>query len=187
MDLPAGSPPGARLDPNIYSGTVTVTNTTTTTVTSITGEERAGFISGPSTLTPGRLGTYTFTLEGSSVGDLPDEQALPLMFSGEGPSGLVNGSGIAYFKFPNPRRVEAHDHCCDHQRSPVSRIRSADPDGSVFKGTVTLTNSTSSTVTGIFGETSQAVHLLATASPSGSQAPPLVLGDFNLAVPATNR
>jgi hypothetical protein len=186
VDLPAGSPPGAQLDPNIYSGTVTVTNATATTVTSITGEERAGFISGPSTLAAGQTGTYTFTLEGSSSGDLPDEQALPLTFSGEGSSGLVDGYGIAYFTFPildvsSLAITAATINGQPAMTGPGPQVAA----GSVFNGTVTLTNGTSSKVTGIYGETGQAVQLLATAAPSGSQAPPLVLGDFSLAVSAT--
>jgi hypothetical protein len=186
VDLPAGSPPGAQLDPNIYSGTVTVTNATATTVTSITGEERAGFISGPSTLTAGQTGTYTFSFEGSSSGDLPDEQALPLMFSGEGASGLVNGYGIAYFTFPILDVSSLTITAATINGQPA--MTGTGPQvaaGSVFNGTVTLTNDTSSKVTGIYGETGQAVQLLATAAPSGTQAPPLALGDFSLAVSAT--
>jgi hypothetical protein len=57
--------------------------------------------------------------------------------------------------------------------------------GSVFDGTVTLTNNSASTVTGILGETGQAVQLLATVGTSGFQEPPLVLGGFNLAVSAS--
>jgi hypothetical protein len=186
VDLPAGSPPGAKLDPNIYSGTVTVTNATATTVTSITGEERAGFISGPSTLAAGQTGTYTFSFEGSSSGDLPDEQALPLTFSGEGSSGLVDGYGVAYFTFPLLAVSKLAITAATINGQPATTGSGPlVPAGSVFNGTVTLTNSTSSKVTGIYGETGQAVQLLATAAPSGSQAPPLVLGDFSLSVSAT--
>jgi hypothetical protein len=59
------------------------------------------------------------------------------------------------------------------------------PTGSVFNGTVTLTNNTSSAVTDISGETSQAVQLLATVGTSGFQEVPLVLGGFALKVAAT--
>jgi hypothetical protein len=186
VDLPAGSPPGASLEPNIYSGDVTVTNTTATTVTSITGEESAGFISGPSALSPGGTGTYSFTFEGSSSGDLPDEQALPLTFTGEGPSGLVNGIGTAYFTFPSLEVAKLDISAATINGQPaLSAPGPQVPTGSVFTGTVTLTNSTSSAVTGIFGETDQAVQLLATAAVSGDQAAPLVLGDFSLAVSAS--
>ena len=190
VNLPAGQPPGARLDPDVYAGSVTVTNTTASTVTSITGEESAGFISGPSTLAPygsaGDSGTYTFTFEGSSYGYLPDEQALPLTFSGEGSSGLVDGSGNAYFTFPSLKVsrltiTAATINGASAMTAPGPQL----PMGSVFNGTVTLTNNTSSTVTGILGETGQAVQLLATVGTSGAQEPPLVLGGFTLAVAAS--
>jgi hypothetical protein len=186
VDLPAGSPPGASLLPDVYAGDVTVKNTTASTVTSITGEESAGFISGPSTLSPGGTGTYTFTFEGSSSGDLPDEQALPLTFTGEGSSGLVNGIGTAYFTFPSLEvaKLAITDATINGQpalSAPGPQVAT----GSIFTGTVTLTNSTSSTVTGIFGETDQTVQLLATVATSGDQAAPLVLGDFSLAVSAS--
>ncbi len=189
VDLPAGSPPGASLDPNVYAGTVTVTNMTASTVTSIMGDESAGFISGPSSLAPngkpGDTGTYTFTFEGSSSGDLPDEQALPLRFSGEGSSGLVDGSGLAYFTFPSLNVASLAITAATINGQPAMTGSGPQvPMGSPFKGTVTLTNSTSSTVTGIYGETGQAVHLLAMAAPSGIPVPPLVLGDFALAVSA---
>jgi hypothetical protein len=190
VNLPAGSPPGAKLLPDIYAGEVTVTNKTASPVTSITGEESAGFISGPSTLAPygsqGDSGTYNFTFEGSSSGDLPDEQALPMTFSGEGPTGLVDGYGTAYFTFPllevsKLTITAATINGLSAMTSPGPNV----PTGSVFTGTVTLTNSTNSKVTGIFGETGQAVQLLATAAVSGDQAAPLVLGDFSLAVSAS--
>ena len=190
VNLPAGSPPGASLNPDVYGGSVTVTNTTASTVTSITGEESAGFISGPSTLapygSPGDTGTYTFTFEGSSYGDLPDEQALPLTFSGEGASGLVDGSGVAYFTIPSLNVSSLAISAATINGQPALTAPGPQvPTGSVFKGTVTLTNNTSSTVTGIFGETGQAVQLLATVGPSGVQEPPLVLGGFSLTVSAT--
>ncbi len=48
VNIPAGAPPGANLViPNTYEGTVTVTNTTTSTVTSISGTDPVGFVSGP--------------------------------------------------------------------------------------------------------------------------------------------
>ena len=186
VDLPAGSPPGASLLPDVYAGDVTLKNTTASTVTSIAGEESAGFISGPSTLSPGETGTYTFTFEGSSSGDLPDEQALPLTFTGEGPTGLVNGFGTAYFTFPilNVANLTVTAATINGQPA-LSAPGPQVPTGSVFTGTVTLTNGTSSAVTGIFGETSQAVQLLATVATSGTQAAPLVLGDFSLAVSAS--
>ncbi len=186
VDLPAGPPPGASLLPDIYAGDVTVTNKTASTVTSITGEESAGFISGPSTLLPGASGTYSFTFEGSSSGDLPDEQALPLTFSGEGPSGLVDGIGTAYFTFPSLNVSNLAITAATINGQPaLSGPGPQVPTGSVFTGTVTLTNSTSSAVTGIFGETDQAVQLLATAAASGDPAAPLVLGDFSLSVTAS--
>jgi hypothetical protein len=167
VNLPAGSPPGARLNTNIYAGSVTVTNRTASTVTSITGEESAGFVSGPSTLAPygsaGDTGTYTFTFEGSSYGYLPDEQALPLTFSGEGSSGLVDGSGIAYFTFPSLKVSRLAITAATINGQPaVTGPGPQVPMGSVFDGTVTLTNNSASTVTGILGETGQAVQLLAT-------------------------
>jgi hypothetical protein len=186
VDLPAGSPPGASLKPDVYSGVVTVTNTTASTVTSITGEESAGFITGPSSLAPGEPGTYAFTFEGSSGGDLPDEQALPLTFSGEGPTGLVVGIGTAYFTFPSLH--VANLAITDATINGQPALTGPGPDvatGSVFTGTVTVANNTSSAVTGIFGETDQAVQLLATVAASGDQAAPIVLGDFSLAVSAT--
>jgi hypothetical protein len=186
VDLPAGSPP-ASLQPDIYAGDVTVKNTTASTVTSIAGEESAGFITGPSTLSPGETGTYDFTFEGSSSGDLPDEQALPLTFSGEGPTGLVYGIGTAYFTFPSLEvsKLDITDATINGQPA-MSGSGPQVPTGSVFTGTVTVSNPTSSAVTGIFGETDQAVQLLATAAASGDQAAPLVLGDFSLAVTASN-
>ncbi len=190
VNLPAGSRPGASLNPDVYGGSVTVTNTTASTVTSITGEESAGFISGPSTLapygSPGDTGTYTFTFEGSSYGYLPDEQALPLTFSGEGASGLVDGSGVAYFTIPSLNVSSlAISAATINGQSALSAPGPQVAMGSVFNGTVTLTNNTSSTVTGISGETGQAVQLLATVGPSGVQEPPLVLSGFSLKVSAT--
>jgi hypothetical protein len=186
VNLSASSPPGASLNPDIYGGTVTVTNTTASTVTSVTGVESAGFITGPSTLGPGASGIYDFTFEGSSYGNLPDQQALPLTFSGEGPTGLVYGYGIAYFTFSslNVTSLEITAATVNGQpamTSPGPQV----PMGSVFDGTVTLTNNTSTTVTGITGETGQAVQLLATVGVSGDQEPPLVLGGFSLSVAAT--
>jgi hypothetical protein len=190
VNLAAGSPPGAELDPNVDAGRVTVTNTTASTVTSVTGEESAGFISGPSTLTPygskGDTGTYAFTFEGSSYGDLPDEQALPLNFSGEGSTGLVNGYGMAYFTFPSLNVTNlAITAATINGKSAMDAHGPQVPAGSVFNGTVTLTNNTSSVVTGITGETGQAVQLLAMVGTSGNQEPPLVLGGFTLNVAAT--
>jgi hypothetical protein len=190
IDMPAGSPPGAKLTIAIYAGTVTVTNKTASTVTSITGEESAGFISGPSTLSPygqkGDTGTYTFTFEGSSYGFLPDEQALPLNFSGEGPTGLVEGSANAYFTFPSLNVTSLDITAATINGQPaMTGPGPVVPKGSVFNGTVTLANNTSSTVTGLFGETGQAVQLLATLGFTGVQAPPLVLGGFTLNVTAT--
>jgi len=191
VDLSAGSPPGSELDPNVYAGYVTVTNTSASTVTSITGEESAGFISGPSTLLPygskGDSGTYTFTFDASSYGYLPDEQAIPLTFTGEGSSGLVDGYGTAYFNFPSLDVAPLAITAATIDGEPAMTAPGPQlPMGSVFNGTVTLTNNTSSTVTGIFGETAQAVQLLATVGTSGSQEPPLVLGGFTLAVSASN-
>jgi len=190
VDLSAGSPPGARLKPDVYAGSVTVTNMTSSTVTSITGEESAGFISGPSTLAPygsdGDTGTYTFTFEGSSYGYLPVEQALPFTFSGEGSSGLVDGSRIAYFTFPSLNVSPLSITAATINGEPATTAPGPQvPMGSVFNGTVTLTNNTSSTVTGLFGETGQTVQLLATVGVSGFQEPPLVLGGFSLAVSAS--
>lgn len=190
IDLPAGSRPGAALSTYIYAGTVTVTNTTASTVTSINGEESAGFVSGPSSLAPyghtGDTGTYTFTFEGSTYGLLPDEQALLLTFTGEGSTGLVDGSGIAYFTFPSlgvsPLQITAatiNGHSAT--TAPGPEVAS----GSVFNGTFTVTNDTSSKVTGAFGETGQAVQLLATAATSGTPSPPIVLSEFSLKVSAT--
>jgi hypothetical protein len=194
VNLAAGPPPGAKLKADIYAGSVSVTNTTATTVTSITGEESAGFISGPSTLAPygstGDSATYTFTFEGSSFGELPEEQELPLNFSGEGPTGLVQGSGIAYFTFPQQNvtslsiskaTICVSTTCSSALTGPGPQV----PMGSVFNGTVTLTNNTNDAVTGIFGETGQAVQLLAALGTSGFPSPPLVLGQFNLSVSAT--
>ncbi len=190
VNLAAGSPPGAKLKADIYAGSVIVTNTTATTVTSITGEESAGFISGPSTLAPHAQATYTFTFEGSSYGDLPEEQELPLNFSGEGPTGLVEGSGIAYFTFPQQNvtslsitaaTICVSTTCSSALTAPGPQV----PMGSVFNGTVTLTNNTNSAVTGIFAETGQAVQLLAALGSSGFPSPPLVLAQFNLSVSAT--
>jgi hypothetical protein len=61
------------------------------------------------------------------------------------------------------------------------------PVGSVFNGTVTVTNDTSgrTTVNDVFGETGQAVQLLATVGTSGGQEPPIVLGHVALAVSAS--
>jgi hypothetical protein len=196
VNLAAGSPPGAKLKADIYGGSVTVTNTTASTVTSITGEESAGFISGPSTLAPfgspggTDTGTYTFTFEGSSFGELPEEQELPLNFSGQGPAGLVEGSGIAYFTFPQQNvtslsiskaTICVSTTCSSALTAPGPPV----PMGSVFSGTVTLTNNTDDAVTGIFGETGEEVQLLATLGTSGFPSPPLVLGQFNLSVAAT--
>jgi hypothetical protein len=190
IDEPAGSAPGAKLVTDVYAGTVSVTNMTSSPVTSISGEEGAGYISGPSTLaaygSSGDTGTYTFTFEGSSPGNLPNEQALPMRFSGEGPTGLVDGSGTAYFTFPSLHVSSLTVTAATINGQPA--LTGSGPKvatGSVFNGTVTLTNSSSSTLTGIYGETGQAVQLLATAAPSGFQEPPLVLGAFSLAVSAT--
>jgi hypothetical protein len=190
VNLVAGPPSGAKLKADIYAGSVSVTNTTTSTVTSITGEESAGFISGPSTLAPygskGDSGTYSFTFEGSSFGELPEEQELPMNFSGQGPTGLVEGSAIAYFTFPQQNVTSLSITAATINGEPALKAPGPQvPMGSVFNGTVTLTNNTNDSVTGIFGETGQAVQLLAALGTSGFPSPPLVLGQFNLSVSAT--
>jgi hypothetical protein len=183
VDLSADHAPGAKLAADIYAGQVSVKNTTASTVTSIAGEERAGFVTGPSTLAPGQSRTYTFTLENSSGGDLPDEQALPITFTGAGPTGTVRGFGVAYFNVPSlgitPLTITAATINGTPALTGLGPILSA---GSVFTGTVTLANDSSTPVTGVTGETSQTAQLLVTIAGSGQQSPPLVLTGFSLKV-----
>lgn len=185
VNLPAGTPPGATLEPgNTYEGTVTVTNTTTSTVNSIAGTERAGFVSGPSTLGPGASGVYTFTIY--TGGDVPNAEYLGLTFAGSSPSGLVGGFGIVYDRFPSiitSQLVITGDtiNGVPAMSAPGPTI----PMGSVFNGTVTLENSTSSSLSIISGSTNQTAQLLVGVAPSGALVPPLPLVGFTLTVSAS--
>jgi hypothetical protein len=182
VNLPAGSPPGATLQqPNSYAGQVTVTNTTTSTVTNVAGTERAGFVSGPTTLGPGASGVYTFTIY--TGGDVPNAQYLGLTFSGSGPSGLVSGFGIVYDRFPST--ITSQLVITGSTINGVPAMTAPGPTvpiGSVINGTVTLQNPTSSSLSIITGTTNQTAQLLVGVAPSGVLAPPFPLVGFTLSV-----
>jgi hypothetical protein len=180
VNLPAGAPPGATLVlPNTYEGQVAVTNTTGSTVTSITGTERAGFVTGPSTLGPGASGVYTFTIY--TGGDVPNAEYIGLTFSGSGPSGLVGGFGIVYDRFPTTITSQLLITAGTINGVPaLSAPGPTVPIGSVVSGTVTLQNPTSSGISIISGTTNQTAQLLVGVAPSGVLAPPFPLVGFTL-------
>jgi hypothetical protein len=143
---PAGVSPGPLInsEPEPYQGTLTLTNTSGQKVKDIQGEEPEGFISGPTTLGPGKSATYTFTTIHEEFGN----QDITIPFTGETATGPVTGFAVVYFsgKGASGPAMTIGNIMINGQAASSAPGPSLIP-GAVFTTTFTITNESTTGVT----------------------------------------